>query len=72
VTDAALLSAVPMWFCDPPIIGFKLPDETNMRLDGKRVDKILVQLRGKDGEDPTLEFFGAVLARVPAVGTENA
>jgi hypothetical protein len=60
-----------LWYCDPPVLGVKLPAETDLRIDGQRVDEILVQLRGKDGEDTTLEFFGAMLLGESAVGTEK-
>lgn len=53
------------------MLGLKPPAGTDLRLNGQRVDEILVQLRGKVGEDPALEFFGAMLLREPAVGAKD-
>ena len=65
------MSPTGLWFCEPPVLGLVVPEGTHLCIDGKRVVEILVQLRGKDSENPTLEFFCAMLADVPTVGAEN-
>jgi hypothetical protein len=60
-----------MWFCDPPIVGFRLPENVNMRLNGQRVDEILVYGWRPNGENPALEFAGAILVGMPTVRAKN-
>jgi hypothetical protein len=54
------------------VISLEIPQGTDMRINSQMVDCVLVQFRWESGQRPTLEFAGAVLSVMPAIGTKDS